>query len=91
MVLSLLVLCQNCVILLYMTTEQVNALRSVANAIIETVKLSGPLGAPGGHLYAALMASGCSLHQFEQIMAGLVSAKMLTKTGECYTVTEGGI
>ena len=69
-----------------MTNEQIKALRAVANAIIETVSLAGPLGAPGGHLYAALMASGCTLNQFEQIMAGLVSAKMLTKRGECYFV-----
>ena len=67
-----------------MTIEQITALRSIARAIIETVQQSGPLGAPGGHLYAALMAQGCTLNQFEQIMSGLVDAGKLEKRGECY-------
>ncbi len=69
-----------------MTNEQITALRAVAKAITETVALAGPLGAPGGHLYAALMSAGCTLSKFEQIMSGLVSAGVLTKRGECYFV-----
>ena len=67
-----------------MTIEQLKALKAVADAIIETVQLSGPLGAPGGHLYAALMAHGVTLEQYEQIMSGLVGAGKLRKQGECY-------
>ena len=67
-----------------MTTEQVLALKRILDAIIETVKESGPMGAPGGILYAGLMAQGCSLNQFESIMGGLVRAGKLTKQGECY-------
>jgi len=48
------------------------------------VALAGPLGAPGGHLYAALMSAGCTLNQFEQIMSGLVQSGDLAKRGECY-------
>ena len=69
-----------------MTNEQITALRAIAKAITETVALAGPLGAPGGHLYAALMSAGCTLNQFEQIMSGLVNAGVLTKRGECYFV-----
>ncbi len=69
-----------------MTNEQITALRAIAKAITETVALAGPLGAPGGHLYAALMSAGCTLSTFEQIMSGLVSAGVLTKRGECYFV-----
>ena len=69
-----------------MTNEQITALRAIAKAITETVALAGPLGAPGGHLYAALMSAGCTLSQFEQIMSGLVGAGVLTKRGECYFV-----
>jgi hypothetical protein len=69
-----------------MTMEQAKALRQVADAIIATVRESGPLGAPAGHMYAALMAHGCTLEQFEGIMSGLVSAKMLSKSGELYFI-----
>jgi hypothetical protein len=68
-----------------MTVQQVHALREIGKAIIETVKESDPvIGAPGGILYAALMASGCTLNQFQQIMAGLVRAGYLGQSGECY-------
>lgn len=72
-----------------MTVEQLKALKQIADAIIESVRLAGSLGAPGGHLYAALMAHGCTLHQYEQIMSGLVKAGMLRKSGECYFVAGG--
>ncbi len=69
-----------------MTNEQITALRQLADAIIEAVKAAGPLGAPGGVMYAALMAQGCTLHQFEQIMSGMVRAGKLTKRGDCYHI-----
>lgn len=67
-----------------MTIAQLKALKAIADAIIETVSLSGPFGAPGGHIYAALMAHGCTIHQYEQIMAGLCQANKIRKEGECY-------
>jgi len=71
-----------------MTAEQRAALKAICDAIIETVKATGPLGAPGGLLYAALMAHGCTLEQFQNLMNGLVAAKMLTKRSECYHIPE---
>lgn len=70
-----------------MTQDQINALRRIADAIIQACQESGPLGAPGGHIYAALMVQGCTLHQYEQIMAGLVRAGMLSRSGDCYHAT----
>ena len=67
-----------------MTIEQIKALQAIANAIIETVRESGPLGAPSGIMYAALMAQGCSLEQYQQIMSGLVRAGKLRQSGDCY-------
>jgi hypothetical protein len=67
-----------------MSEEQIKAVRRVATAIVETVRESEPLGAPGGILYAALMGHGCTLQQFEGIMGGLVRARMLSKHGDCY-------
>ncbi len=70
-----------------MTREQGDALRRIASVIIEMVAAAGPeFGAPGGHLYNALMTRGCSFPQYEQLMAGLVAAKMLRKSGQCYFV-----
>lgn len=73
-----------------MTIQQARALRAIGDAIIDAVSKAGAVGAPGGHLYAALMAAGCSYDQFVQIMAGLVRAGMLSKSGECYHVTAIG-
>lgn len=69
-----------------MTPQQVKALQAIAKAIIESCKTF----APGGVIYAALMAQGCTLNQFEQIMSQLVNAGMLTQDGECYTATDKG-
>jgi hypothetical protein len=69
------------------TTDQINALRRIAAIIIEAVSVADPMiGAPGGHIYAALMAHGCTFNQYEQLMSGLVRAGKLRKAGECYFV-----
>lgn len=67
-----------------MTIQQIKVLRMVAEAIIDSVAECGHKGAPGGHLYAALMSTGMSLHQFEQIMATLVSNGYLRQDGHVY-------
>jgi hypothetical protein len=53
------------------------------------VRAAGSLGAPGGVIYAALMGQGCTLSQFESLMAGLVRAGKLRRDGDLYFVTEG--
>ncbi len=67
-----------------MNQEQYKALKLLINTIIETVEKSGPMGAPGGAMYAALMQFGCTLSQFESLMNGLVKAGKVVKCGECY-------
>jgi hypothetical protein len=72
-----------------MTTEQTHALRRIATIVLEAVAMADPIiGAPGGHLYAGLMHAGCTLSQYQQIMAGLVQAGCLRQSGECYFRTE---
>ncbi len=66
-----------------MTTEQRNALRMIAQAFIDAVKVAGEQGAPAGELYSAVMDK-LSLGQFTQIMATLVKAGKLTKRGFTY-------
>jgi hypothetical protein len=72
-----------------MTSSQIQLLRSIAAAIVDAVKAAGPLGAPGGVIYAAMSAQGCTLNQFTQIMAGMVRAGLLTRDGDLYHVAGG--
>jgi hypothetical protein len=71
-----------------MTPAQIAAVRMIADAIVDAVKAAGAMGAPGGVLYAALMAYGISLSQFESLMSAMVSAGKLTKHGHLYRVVE---
>lgn len=73
-----------------MTPERAQAkaldfVHQIVTAIIETVNESDPtIGAPGGHLYAALMHAGINLDQFEKIMSTLVQSGRVRKRGHCY-------
>ena len=69
--------------------KQADALRHIVSAVVETIRESGPLGAPSGVLYAALMAQGCTLNQFESLMGALVRARAVRKQGECYFAVRG--
>lgn len=69
-----------------MEAQKTAAVFAILDAIIESVKAGGSMGAPGGILYAALMAHGCTLDQFNQLMTILVRSGRLDKRGECYHV-----
>ena len=63
--------------------RQVAFVRHVFNAIVETVN-EQPDGAPAGPMYAAFMAHGMSLEQFEQITGALVAAGKIKRRGNCF-------
>ena len=67
-----------------MTAPQLKALLGVTDAIIESVKAAGTQGAPGGKIYAALMAQGCTLNQYEMLMSMIVEAGKLRRSGDLY-------
>jgi hypothetical protein len=67
--------------------EQASALRLIVSAVLETIEEAGPMGAPGGHLYAALMHAGCTYSQFVSLMGALVRSGRVVKRGECYHAT----
>lgn len=71
--------------------EVMNLLRAIADAVIAAVEAGGAMGTPGGTLYATLMAHGCTIQQFESIMAGLVAAKKLEKRGQLYFIPKAGV
>lgn len=60
--------------------QTVKALKLVMDAIVDTVK-EAPDGAPEGAVYAALMHFGCSLDTYNSIIAALVKAGKLRKSG----------
>jgi hypothetical protein len=67
-----------------LTSEQTLMIVRIADAVVETVKDCGDRGAPGGHLYAALMSHGMSLDSFEKLMGVLVEMKRVKKRGQLY-------
>lgn len=66
------------------TPERIKALRMISDVIMSAVDAAGSLGCPAGVLYAALMAHGCTLAQFESIMGALVRGGSLRKSGNLY-------
>jgi hypothetical protein len=73
-----------------LSNSQLAAITMLADAIVEAVKAAGPLGAPGGHLYAALMGK-VSAQQFETFMSALVGAGKLIKRGQLYFVADATV
>ena len=65
-----------------MTDQERNAVMEVFAALYEAVKAS-PRGAPGGHLYAAVMGH-LTLDQFNQFMSALCKSGKVRRSGECY-------
>ena len=72
------------------TAEQITALHAIAGAIVEAVAATEPAGAPGGVIYAALMAQGCTLPQFESLMGAMVRTGNLRRSGDLYHLPAPG-
>lgn len=70
--------------------QKVQAARIIAAGIVEACHVAEPIGAPGGHIYAALMSKGCTLAQYERIMDSLTAAAVIEKHGDCYRATDKG-
>ena len=64
--------------------DKVEAMASLYAIIVEAVKDMGPMGAPSGPMYAALMTTGMTLDQYQTIMDGLVAAGKLKRRGHVY-------
>lgn len=73
-----------------MNDQQRNAVRAIARAVVSATIEGGQMGAPGGVMYAALMAQGCSYQQFISLMGSLQNLGLIEKSGECYLPTDAG-
>lgn len=58
------------------------ALNFIKSAIVDTVKEAGDMGAPSGHIYAALMHIGISLEVYQAILAMLIKENKIRRTGQ---------
>ena len=68
-----------------MTSQQIQALRAIAKAILATITECKE--APAGVLYAGLMAQGCSLDQFQSIMGTLERNGFVSLECDVYRAT----
>lgn len=56
----------------------------LGETIRQACDAGGPMGAPGGILYAAMMQYGITLEQFYMLMSYCVHAGLVRLDGECY-------
>ena len=61
----------------------IKVLRMTVAAILDAAEHAGPMGAPSGHVYAAMMQFGMTLDMYQQIIAGLVDAGKITVRHNC--------
>lgn len=61
--------------------EILKAIAVIATAIEEAVKEAGPMGAPSGVIYAAVMATGISLDMYNAIIKAMINEKKITQKG----------
>ena len=58
------------------------AILQICDAVVESIKAAGAMGAPSGVIYASLMQFGCNLSQYESLIGILVKAGKIRKQGD---------
>lgn len=69
-----------------MNPEQIAAVKLAIACILEAAEEAGPLGAPSGVVYAALMQHGMRLATYESLLAALESAGRITVEYDCIKI-----
>ena len=64
------------------------AMAAVVQAVLDTIRQSGPNGAPSGVMYAALSAHGMTLQNYQAMMGALVRVGKVTLEHDCYFIKE---
>ena len=73
------------------TSAEIRAAQRIGLIVMETIIDADEMGAPSGLLYAALMSKGCSLSQYQSLMAPLERRGFVTLSGDCYHSTPAGV
>ena len=63
--------------------QQIQAVHALADIIEETAREAGPMGAPSGVIYAALMGVGITLDQYQAILGVMQRAGRITVSSDC--------
>jgi len=61
--------------------KMVAAVRAIADAIVDGISAAGSMGAPSGHVYAALMSTGISYEQYCSFINALVAGGKIRQRG----------
>jgi hypothetical protein len=61
--------------------KRIYAIRRIANAIVETVRETGPGGAPESVLYMAMAEYGANMAQFNAMIDALIEVGQLERRG----------
>jgi uncharacterized protein YbjT (DUF2867 family) len=69
-----------------LTAQQNQALSQIVLAVTDAIRTAGECGVPGGTLYSALMAHGCSYSQFTSLMGALERIGKVRRKGHCYFI-----
>ena len=64
------------------TKAEIASVLAAANAVVGAIKEAGPMGAPAGLIYAALMAQGVTLTQYQGLERLLIRTGLVTKRGD---------
>ena len=67
-----------------------DAQMAVALALLDTIKEAGPLGAPSGPMYMAVLQAdiGIDLDQYEALMRAIVRSGLVRREGYVYYYVE---
>ena len=65
-------------------------MNAILAAIVTTVHDAGEMGAPSGHIYAALMGHGVDLGTYQDIVRILSASGLVTENGHLLRVTVKG-
>ncbi|HKT90114.1 MAG TPA: hypothetical protein VJQ59_16835 [Candidatus Sulfotelmatobacter sp.] len=63
--------------------NQIKGALALMLTVTETIREAGASGVPCGHLYAVLMAQGCSLEQYQMIERTALNTKLVEKRSDC--------
>jgi len=66
------------------TPTQRHTIALIVNTVVTTIRETGDHGAPGGVIYSALIAQGCTKSQFDSLMAALVRKGQLRYEPETF-------
>jgi len=71
--------------------DEIRVLKLAVDCILESVRAAGPMGAPSGVVYAALMARGMTLSTYQAIITGLVEKGAIELKFNCLHPGPGGV